>query len=162
MIQQCPHSSPNRALTGAGVGRGSARKPMRASGGRGQVLAKMIIKTGGRRGQTLAGKLGGTSIGRGQSAPSPPVRRPEDRGRHADTYTKASLPAPVTMHLDCQGPPVTYSKASSRSPQRAVASPQDLSMLTCELRWQPMRKKRRLLKPPLTRSRNRNGMNRLL
>ena len=132
VIQQCPHSSPNRALAGVGVGRGSARKPVRASGSRGQVLAEMLVKTGSGRGQTLAGKLGGTSIGRGQSAPSPPVRRPEDRGRHADACTKASLPPPITMHLDHQGPPVTYSEAASRSPWRVVVSPQDLSM--CDVR----------------------------
>ena len=100
---------------------------MRASGGRGQVLAEMLAKTGGRRGQTT-GKLGGTSIGRGQSTPLPPVRRSEDRGRHADTCTEDSLPPPITMHLDCQGPPVTYSEAASRSPQRAVAPPPDLLM----------------------------------
>ena len=99
---------------------------MRTSGGRGQVLAKMLIKTGGRRGQTLAGKFGGTSVGRGQSTPSPPVRRPEEKGRHMDACTEASLPPPVTMHLDCQGPPVTYSEAASRSPQRVVASSPDL------------------------------------
>ena len=101
---------------------------MRASGSRGQVLAKMLIKTGGRRGQILAGKLVGASVGRGQLTPSPPVRRSEERGRHADAHTKASLPPPITMHLDCQGPPVTYSKAASRSPWRVVASPHDLSM----------------------------------
>ena len=101
---------------------------MRASGSRGQVLAKMLAKTGGRRGQTLAGKLGGTGIVRGQSAPSPPVRRPEQRGRHADAHTEASLPPPVTMHLDHKGPPVTYSKAASRPPQRMVVSSPDLSM----------------------------------
>ena len=116
VIQQCLHFSPNRALAGAGVGRGSAKKPMRASGSRGQVLAEMLIKTGGGRGQTLAEKCGGTSIGRGQSAPSPPVRRPEDRGRHANPCTEASIPPPITMHLDHQGPPVTYSEAASRSP----------------------------------------------
>ena len=128
VIQQCPHSSPNRMLAWAGAGRGSARKPVRASGGRGQVLAKMLIKTGGRRGQTLAGKLGETSIGRGQSTPSPPVRRPEQRGRHANACTEASLPPPITMHLDHQGPPVTYSEAASRPPQRMVVSSPDLSM----------------------------------
>ena len=127
VIRQCPQSSPNRALAGAGVGRGSARKPMRTSGSRGQVLAERLIKTGSRRGQT-AGKLGGTSVGRGQPTPLPPVRRPEDRGRHTDAHTEASLPPPITMHLDCQGPPVTYSQAASRSPQRVVAPPPDLSM----------------------------------
>ena len=73
----------------SGVSRGSARKPMRASGGRDHVLAKMLVKTGGRRGQILAGKFAGASGGRGQSAPSPPVRRPEEKGRHTN--------APVPM-----------------------------------------------------------------
>ena len=116
VICQCPHSSPNRALAGAGVGRGSARKPVRASGGRGQVLANMLTKTGGRRGQMLAGKFVGASGGRGQSVPSPPVRKPEEKGRHANTHTDASIPPPITMHLARQGPPVTYSKAASRPP----------------------------------------------
>ena len=95
---------------------------MRVSGSRGQKLVKMLTERGGNRGQTLAVKLGGTSVGRGQSVSSPPVRRPEQRGRQADTHTEASLPPPITMHLDCQGPPVTYSKATSRSPQRTVVS----------------------------------------
>ena len=128
VVRQCPHSSPNRMLTGAGVSRGSARKPMRASGSRGQVLVEMLTEKGGNRGQSLAAKLGGTSVGRGQFTPSPPVGRPEQRGRHADTHTKASLPPPVTMHLDCQCPPVTYSEATSRSPQKMVASSSELPM----------------------------------
>ena len=101
---------------------------MRVSGGRGQVLAKMLTEKGSDRGQALAVRLGGTSAGRGQSTPLPPVRRPEQRRRHADAHTEASLPPPITMHLDCQGPPVTYSKATSRSPQRMVASSSELSM----------------------------------
>ena len=128
VIWQCPQSSPNRALAGVGVGRGSARKPMRASASRGQVLAEMLTGKGSGRGQTLAAKLGGTSTGRGQSTPLPPVRRLEERERHMDAHTEASLPLPITMHLDPQGPPVTYSKAASRSPWRAVASSPDLSM----------------------------------
>ena len=69
VIHQCPHSSPNRVLAGAEVGRGSARKPARASSSRGQVLAKMLTETGSGKGQTLAGKLGGTSVGRGTVHP---------------------------------------------------------------------------------------------
>ena len=115
-------------LAGTGIGRGSARKPTRVSGSRGQMLVKMLIEEGGNRGQALAMKLGGTSVGRGQSAPSPPVGRPEQRGRHTDAHTEASLPPPITMHLDCQGPPVTYSKAASRSPQRMVNSSSELLM----------------------------------
>ena len=122
MIQQHPHSPPNRTLAGAGVGRGSAKKPVRMSGGRGQQLVNMLVEIGSNRGQALAAKLGGTSAGRGQSVPSPPVGRPEQRGRQADAHTKASLPPPITMHLDHQGPPVTYSDAASRSPRRMVVS----------------------------------------
>ena len=89
---------------------------MQVSGGRGQKLAKMLTEIGGDRGQTLVAKLGETSVGRGQSVPSLPVRRSEQRGRQADINTEASLPPPITMHLDPQGPPVTYSKAASRLP----------------------------------------------
>ena len=60
---------------------------------------------------------------------------------------------PITMHLDHQGPPVTYSGAASRPPQRATTSPNVLEMCDmCELRSQLMRKKRRPLKLPSTRS----------
>ena len=109
-------------------------EPVRVGGGRGQVLAKMLAGKGSGRGQTLAVKLVGTRVGRGQSAPSPPVRRPEQRGRHMDTHTEPSLPPPTTMHLDHQGPPVTYSKATSRSPQRAVASSPELPMYDMRLK----------------------------
>ena len=47
----------------------------------------MLTEKGGNRGQALAMKPGGTSVGRGQSTPSPPVGRPEQRGRHVDTHT---------------------------------------------------------------------------
>ena len=128
VIHQCLHPSPNRALAGAGIGRGSVRKPVRGSGSRGQVLVDMLTKTGGRRGQMLAGKLVGASTGRGQPTPLPPVRRSEQKGRHVNTHTNASIPPPFTMHLDWQGPPVTYSKAASRPPQRVTISPNELSM----------------------------------
>ena len=49
-------SSPNRALAGAGVGRG-------------QGLAKKLTKAGGGRAQVLARKLMEAGIGRGQSVP---------------------------------------------------------------------------------------------
>ena len=127
VIWQHPHSPPNRALAAAGVGRGSARRPAKRTVGRGQVLVNMLANKGGNKGQELAAKLKGNGVGRGQSIPSPPVGRPEQRGRQVDTRTKASLPPPITMHLDCQGPAVTYSEATSRLPQRTVASPSDLA-----------------------------------
>ena len=69
----------------------------------GRSLKPLILSTYspfGNGGQMLAAKLGETSVGRGQSAPSPPVRRSEQRGRQVDVHTKASLPPPITMHLD--------------------------------------------------------------
>ena len=107
---------------------------MRVSGSRGQKLAEMLTEIGSDRGQTLAAKLGETSVGRGQSIPSPPVRRPEQRGRQVDTHTEASLPPPITMHLDHQGPPVTYSEAASRSPQRTVVSSSELPVCDVQLK----------------------------
>ena len=101
---------------------------MRASGGRGQMLVKMLTDKGGDRGRALAMKLGGTSVNRGQSTPLPPVRRPEQRERQVGAHTEASLPPPVTMHLDHQGPPVTYSEAASRLPQRMVVTSSELAM----------------------------------
>ena len=43
-----------------------------------------------------------------------------------DTCAKSSLPPPVTMHLNHQGPVVTYSEAASRPAQRATISPSKL------------------------------------
>ena len=65
VIQQHPPSSPNRMLAGAGVGRGSARRPAKQNAGRGQVLASMLADRGGDRGQELAAKLKGNGAGRG-------------------------------------------------------------------------------------------------
>ena len=134
MIWQYPQSPSSKILAGAGVGRGLAKKPARASGGRGQVLVNMLTNKGGDRGQALAAKLGGTSTGRGQSTPSPPRGRPEQRGRQVDACTKASLPPPVTMHLDHQDPPVTYSEAASRPPRRKVVSPSELAVYDVQLK----------------------------
>ena len=74
------------------------------------------------------------SVGRGQSVPSLPVRRPGEGRRHADACTGASLPPPVTMHLDCQGPPVSYSEAASRQPQRATTSPDELEVCDMQVK----------------------------
>ena len=120
VIWQHPPSSPNRALAGAGVGRGSARRPATRNAGRGQVLANMIADRGGN------------GAGRGRSVPSPPVGRPEQGGRQAGTCAESSLPPAVTIQLDHQGPAVTYSEAASRPPQRTVVSPSKLAQ--CDVR----------------------------
>ena len=107
---------------------------MRVSSSRGQKLFKMLTEIGSDRGQALAVKLGETSFGQGQSIPMPPVGRSEQRGSQADTHTKASLPPPITMHLDHQGPPVTYSKVASRLPQRTVVTSSELAMCDMQLK----------------------------
>ena len=90
-------------LAGAGVGRG-------------QGLAKRLMKTGGGRGQVLARKLTEAGIGRGQSILLSQAKKQEEGRGHADACTSANLPPPITMNLDCQGPPVTYSEVASRPP----------------------------------------------
>ena len=107
---------------------------MRASGSGGQILVEMLTDIGSNRSQALAVKLGETSVGWGQFVPTPPVGRSEQRGSQADARTKASLPPPVTMHLDCQGPPVTSSEAASRLPWRTVVTSSELAMCDVWLR----------------------------
>ena len=111
VIWQHLTSSPNRALAGVGVGRGSARRPTKQSTGRGQGLASMLMDSA-------------SGAGRGRSIPSPLIGRPEQGGRQASTRIESSLPPVVMMQLDCQGPVVTYSEAASRPPWRTrVPSP---------------------------------------
>ena len=118
--------------------RGSARRPAKWNAGRGQVLVDMLADKGGNRGQELAAKLKGNGAGRGQSIPSPPMGRPEQSGRQADTHTKSSLPPPIMMHLDCQGPAVTYSEATSRPLHGGLLSlPLNWLSVTYDSRWQP-------------------------
>ena len=91
------------------------------------MLAGMLADIGRDRGQELVAKLKRDSASRGQSIPSPPIGRPQQRGRQADTHTKSSLPPPIMMQLDCQGPAVTYSEAASKPPWRTVVSPSELA-----------------------------------
>ena len=142
VIWQHPQSPSNKMLAGAGVGRGLARRSARESSSRGQALVDMLTDKGVDRGQALAAKLKGTSAGRGQSIPSPPVGRPEQRGRQADARTKANLPPPVTMHLDHQGPLVTYSEAASRLPWRMVVSSYELSECDVQLKMAAHKKEK--------------------
>ena len=102
-------------LAGAGVGRG-------------QGLAKKLTKAGGGRGQVLARKLMEVGIGRGQSIPSSQVKKQEECRECTDTHTSANLPLPITMKLDHQGPPVTYSEVASRPPRRVTTTLNDLEM----------------------------------
>ena len=124
---------------------------MQASGSRGQKLAKMLTEIGGDRGQMSAAKLGETSVGSGQSVPSPPVRRSEQRGRQADVCTEARLPPLITMYLDPQGPPVTYSEAASRSPWRTVVSSSELPVYNVWLKIAAHEKKKEAAQATLDR-----------
>ena len=122
-------------MAGARVGRGQGlAKKLTKIGRRGQILAEKLTKTGGGRGQILAGKLMAANVGRGPSIPSPPVWRPEGGRRHTDACTGASLPPPVTMHLDHQGPPVSYSEAASRPLRRVTTSPNELEMCNIQIK----------------------------
>ena len=163
VIWQHLHLPSNRTLAGAGVGRGSARRPAKWTAGRGQVLVNMLTDKGGNRGQELAAKLKGNGAGRGQSIPSPPVGRPEQRGRQADTRTEASLPPPITTHL---GPPGSCSYLLrghlQAAPGELLSPPLNWQSATYDSRWQPVRKRRRLLEPPLNRFRDKNKRKRPL
>ena len=100
VIQQCPPSSLNTVLIEAGVGRG-------------QVLAKELIKAG---------------IGKGWCVPSSKTVRPEEHRGHVDASTSANNPLPITMRLDCQGPPISYSEATSRPLWRETITEDNLQM----------------------------------
>ena len=108
VIRRDQAPSPNKVLAGSGVGRGTARRPVRQSTGRGQGLAGMLADSAGR-------------VGRGRSAPSPPVGRSGQGERWTSTHTETGPSLAVTMHLDHQGQAVTYSEATSRPPQRTEA-----------------------------------------
>ena len=92
VIQQHPLSSPNTVLIGAGIGRG-------------QVLAQKLMKAG---------------IGKGRSIPSSKAMRPEECRGHADASTSVDIPPPITLRLNHQGPPVSYSEVASRPPRRRL------------------------------------------
>ena len=85
---------------------------MRQSTGRGQGLAGMLADSAGR-------------VGRGRSAPSPPVGRSGQGKRWTSTRTETGPSPAVTMHLNRQGPAVTYSEAASRPPRRTEAPPSE-------------------------------------
>ena len=108
MIRRDRAPSSNRVLAGSGVGRGTAKRPAKQSTGRGQGLVGMLADSIGR-------------VGRGQSIPSPPVGRSGQSEERTNTRTKTGPSPAVTMHLDRQGPAVTYSEAASRPPQRTEA-----------------------------------------
>ncbi len=108
VIRRDQAPSPNKVLAGSGVGRGTAMKPVRQSTGRGQGLVAMLADSARR-------------VGRGRSAPSPPVGRSGPGERRTDTGTETGPSPAVTMHLDRQGPAVTYSEAASRPPRKTDA-----------------------------------------
>ena len=98
----------------------------------------------------------------GRSVPSPPVGRPQQRGRQADTRIKSSLPPPITMQLDHQGPAVTYSETGLQATPRGLLSlPLNWHSVMYDSRWQPTKKRRRLPEPTLNGYGDRNRRKRL-
>ena len=79
VIRRDQAPSPNKVLARSGVGRGTARRPVRQSTGRGQGLAGMLADSAGR-------------VGRGRSTPSPPVGRSGQGKRWTSTHTETGLP----------------------------------------------------------------------
>ena len=84
-------------------------KPVRQSTGGGQGLVAILVDGAG-------------GVGGGRSAPSPPVGRSGQGGGRTDTGTETGPSPAVTMHLDRQGPAVTYSEAASRPPRKTDSS----------------------------------------
>ena len=81
-------------------------------------------------------------IGKGQSIPSSKATGPEECLRHSDASTSAEIPLPITMRLDCQGPPVSYLEAASRPPQRETITEDTLKM--CDLHMKAAHKKEKV------------------
>ena len=93
------------------------------------------MKTAGARGQVLARKLMQKQAVTGASpSPTSQAKKQEEGRGHADACTSANLPPPITMNLDHQGPPVTYSKVASRPPQRVTTTPDDLEMCDVQIK----------------------------
>ena len=57
VIRRDQAPSPNRVLAGSGVGRGTVRRPMKQSTGRGQGLASMLADSAGRVGRDMVHPL---------------------------------------------------------------------------------------------------------
>ena len=88
----------------------------------------VLVGAGAGQGKIIAKKLAKADIGKGQSIPSSKVMGPEECLRHADTSTSVEIPLPITMRLDCQGPPVSYSEAATRPHQRETITEDTLWM----------------------------------
>ena len=83
----------------------------------------------------IAKKLMKVGIGKGQSIPSSRATGPEEHRRHVDIGMSADVPPPIMMKLDCQGPPVSYSKAASRPPpQRETVTKDTVHMCDVQMR----------------------------
>ena len=70
----------------------------------------------------IAKKLMKTGVGKGQSIPSAKAMGQEEHKRYMDAGTSPDMPPPITMKLDHQGPPVSYSEAASRPPQKETVT----------------------------------------
>ena len=82
----------------------------------------------------IAKKLMKVGIGKGWSVPSSRAMGPEEHRRYVDVGTSADMPLPIMMKLDCQGPPVSYSEAASRPPQRETVTKDTALMCNVQMR----------------------------
>ena len=89
-------------------------------------------------------------VGKGQSIPSSTAMGPEEHRRHVDASTSVDIPWPIAMKLDHQGPPVSYSEAASRPPQRETITEDTLQMCDVWMKAAAHKKKRQLLRLPWT------------
>ena len=67
-------------------------------------------------------------IGKGRSVPSAKAMGPGECKRYMDAGTSVNMPPPITMKLDHQGPPVSYSEAASRPPQKETVTKETAHM----------------------------------
>ena len=81
-----------------------------------------------------AKKLMKVGVGKGWSIPLAKAMGPEECKRYVDVRTSADTPPPITMKLDCQGPPVSYSKAASRPSQRETVTKDTVHMCNVWMR----------------------------
>ena len=163
VVWQHPHPQSSRTLAGAGVGWGSARRPTKGSAGRGQVLVSMLTDKSRNRGQELAAKLKGNSAGRGQSIP--PHHKWEGQNKGEDRQTlilRLAFPHPSL----CIWTTSILQSLTPRLPpdhlRGLLSLPTNWQSAMSTLRWQPTRKKERLLKPPLNGYGERNKRKRPL
>ena len=81
-------------------------------------------------------------VAKGQSIPSSKAMGLEEYRRHVDASTSADIPWPITMKLDHQGPPVSYSEVASRPPLRETITKDTLQMCNVQMKTAARKKEK--------------------